>query len=159
MYYDKFVKAIQTHTEKNQQSIRDIENFMREYPGVDEEKWKENIFVLTEANKALGFILALRPDILGKAVDTYGVAAQTDMAIEEMSELIKALLKHRRAEKFPEAWDYERTKQNIYEEISDVMIMLIQLIMIYGGTEIFRIIGDKVKRLEERLNKGKWNEG
>lgn len=75
MYYDKFVKAIQTHTEKNQQRIRDIENFMREYPGVDEEKWKENIFVLTEANKALGFILALRPDILGKAVDTYGAAA------------------------------------------------------------------------------------
>lgn len=35
--------------------------------------------------------------ILERAINTYGAYAQVDMAIEEMSELTKALLKHRRA--------------------------------------------------------------
>lgn len=99
-----------------------------------------------------GLPTTMRPAILQQAVDTYGKEAQTDMAIEEMSELSKALLKHRRAEKSPEAWDYERTKQNIYEEIADVIIMLTQLLMIYGGREeIQKDIDSKVSRLAERL--------
>lgn len=90
--------------------------------------------------------------ILQQAVDIYGKAAQTDMAIEEMAELSKALLKHRRAEKHPEAWDYEQTKKNIYEEIADVFIMLTQLIMIYGGRkEIQENIDIKISRLANRL--------
>lgn len=157
MYYDEFAKAIQKHMEENQERIRVIEDFMRTKHDADEEECKENIFVLTETNKVLGFIAALKPDILNKAVDTYGAAAQTDMAIEEMSELTKALLKFRRAENNPEEYDLEKRRQDIYEEIADVIIMLAQLIMIYDGgcceEELCEIIGDKVKRLEERLNK------
>ena len=37
-----------------------------------------------------------RPEVLQECVDTYGAEAQVDMAIEEMSELTKALLKYRR---------------------------------------------------------------
>lgn len=100
-----------------------------------------------------GLPATMRPEILQQAVDTYGKEAQTDMAIEEMSELSKALLKHRRAEKHPEAWDYERTRQDIYEEMADVIIMLTQLLMIYGGREeIQNDIDSKVSRLEERLD-------
>lgn len=35
-------------------------------------------------------------EILQKAIDTYGVNAQSDMVIEEMSELTKEILKLRR---------------------------------------------------------------
>lgn len=107
-----------------------------------------------EVYETSGLPTTMRPDILQQAVDTYGKEAQVDMAIEEMSELAKALLKHRRAEKSPEAWDYERTKQCIYEEIADVIIMLSQLLMIYGGREaVQKDIETKVTRLAERLEK------
>lgn len=100
-----------------------------------------------------GLPTTMRPEVLQQAVDTYGKEAQVDMAIEEMSELTKALLKHRRAERSPEAWDYEKTRQNILEEIADVIIMLTQLAIIYGGREIIQQdINDKVERLEKRLN-------
>lgn len=100
-----------------------------------------------------GLPTTMHPEVLQQAVDTYGKEAQTDMAIEEMSELTKALLKHRRAERSPEAWDYEKTQQNILEEIADVIIMLTQLVIIYGGREaIQQNINEKVDRLEKRLN-------
>ena len=39
-----------------------------------------------------------RKEIEGRAIRTYGEQPQVDVAIEEMSELTKALLKHRRNE-------------------------------------------------------------
>lgn len=103
-----------------------------------------------------GLPTTMRPEVLQLAISVYKKEAQIDMAIEEMSELTKALLKHRRAERSPEAWDYEKTRQNILEEIADVIIMLMQLIMIYGGREIIQQdINDKVDRLEKRLNRQK----
>lgn len=100
-----------------------------------------------------GLPTTMHPEVLQQAVDTYGKEAQTDMAIEEMSELTKALLKHRQAERSPEAWDYEKTRQNILEEIADVIIMLTQLVIIYGGREaIQQNISEKVDRLKKRLN-------
>lgn len=106
-----------------------------------------------EAYEKHGLPTTMRPEVLQQAVDTYGKEAQVDMAIEEMSELTKALLKHRRAERSPEAWDYEKTRQNILEEIADVIIMLTQLVIIYGGRDIIQQdINDKVERLEKRLN-------
>lgn len=113
-----------------------------------------------EAYEKHGLPTTMRPEILQRAVNIYGKEAQTDMAIEEMSELSKALLKHRRAEKSPEAWDYEQTRQSIYEEIADVVIMLAQLIMIYGGREeIQKDIESKVTRLAERLDKAEKEAG
>ena len=95
------------------------------------------------------------PEVLQLAVNTYGKEAQTDMVIEEMSELTKALLKYRRLENSLKSADCKKTqaKQNIYEEIADVIIMLTQLIMIYGGRdEIKMFIEGKVLRLAERLD-------
>lgn len=107
-----------------------------------------------------GLPTTMRPEVLQNAVDTYGKEAQVDMAIEEMSELTKALLKHRRAERSPEEWDCEKTQQNILEEIADVVIMLMQLVIIYGGRDIIQQdINNKVDRLEMRLNLQKKEHG
>ena len=95
------------------------------------------------------------PEILQQAVSTYGKEEQTDMVIEEMSELTKALLKYRRFENSLKSADCKQAqaKQNIYEEIADVIIMLTQLIMIYGGRDdIKTYIEGKVLRLAERLD-------
>lgn len=109
-----------------------------------------------KAYETTGLPTTMRPEVLQLAVNVYKKEAQVDMAIEEMSELTKALLKDRRAEKSPETWNYERTRKNIFEEIADVIIMLTQLIMIYGGREeIQEYINIKVRRLEEQLNSQK----
>lgn len=57
--------------------------------------------------------------VIIKAVEAYGDNSQVDMAVEEMSELIKALMKSRRNDV-----DIQRNLHNIIEEIADVEIML-----------------------------------
>lgn len=105
-----------------------------------------------KAYETHGLPTTMRPEVLQNAVDTYGKEAQVDVAIEEMSELIKALLKNRRAEHSLEAWDYEKTQQNIFEEIADVVIMLTQLLVIFDGRDaVQKAIDAKVERLSTRL--------
>lgn len=100
-----------------------------------------------------GLPTTMRPEVLQLAVDVYKKEAQVDMAIEEMSELTKALLKHRRAEHSREDYNHEKIRQNILEEMADVIIMLTQLVIIYGGRDIIQQdINEKVDRLEKRLN-------
>ena len=81
-------------------------------------------------------------ELLQKAISVYGAVAQTDMAIEEMGELIVAINHYRRGRVGMDA---------VKEEIADVMIAMKQLAMIYGeaGVEIF--IEKKMHRLEQRL--------
>lgn len=84
-------------------------------------------------------------NILLQAVAEYGAEAQTDMMIEEMSELTKALLKNRRSES-------KRTRENIIEEMADVQIMLDQMKLIYdvdGELDDYRKL--KLIRLAARL--------
>ena len=80
-----------------------------------------------------------------KAVNTFGDRNQEDVAIEEMSELTKAIIKNRR-------YNTPETKGNIREEIADVFIMLVQLIIIHGFDE--SIIKQKIDRLKNRLKAG-----
>ena len=84
-------------------------------------------------------------NILLQAIVEYGAEAQTDMMIEEMSELAKALLKHRRKES-------KETLDNILEEIADVQIMLDQMKLIHDdgkATDKYRNV--KLLRLAARL--------
>ena len=87
-------------------------------------------------------------EVFEKAIHTYGQTAQEDVAIEEMSEHIKAICKMRRAgvNEKPAATDA------IVDEIADVSIMLEQLCMMY---ECFDAVENrrqyKVRRLENRL--------
>lgn len=88
-------------------------------------------------------------EILARAIKTYGEESQIDMAIEEMSELTKALLKHRRAYKKYKTVPEKYFIENVLEEMADVQIMLDQLYMIFGEPIIMR--NRKIDRLKKRL--------
>lgn len=98
-------------------------------------------------------------DIMLEAIDEYGPEAQVDMMLEEMSELAKALLKHRRLPILEEKHieEYEEAELNILEEIADVQIMLDQMKLIWDryGEEPFSRIEEyrarKLGRLRERV--------
>jgi NTP pyrophosphatase (non-canonical NTP hydrolase) len=92
-------------------------------------------------------------DTLKRAINTNGITTQEDVAIEKMSELVKAILKRRRAIKKQATADKIReTENNIREEIADVIIMIQQLILIYDSDgDIQMNIDSKLKRLKKRL--------
>lgn len=64
-----------------------------------------------------------------EAIEHYGKSAQVDMAIEEMSELTKALLKERRY-----GMDDIR-EHDIIDEIADVSILIGQLMLIFDNAD------------------------
>lgn len=82
-------------------------------------------------------------DTVKRAIDIYGVKNQEDVAIEEMSELTKAIIKNRR-------YNTDETRANIREEIADVQIMLMQLFFCYGVPS--NLYSEKIDRLEKRLD-------
>lgn len=85
-------------------------------------------------------------EIIDKAISTYGSGMQLDVAIEEMSELTKEIVKYKRG---------KDNKKAIAEELADVYIMLRQVKKICGidEAEIMRITKNKLERLEKRLEK------
>ena len=95
--------------------------------------------------------------ILKQAINKYGAKMYEDIAIEEMSELIKALLKHRRAGEIGE-YNLSETMSGIVEELADVEICLEYLKLIYKQTtpdfceRVDKMIDYKVDRIERRLN-------
>ncbi len=96
--------------------------------------------------------------ILEGAVEKYGAAAQTDVAIEEMAELTKALLKWRRAATIDGELPRDcalacltEKRDAVLEEMADVQIMLNQMALIYGDFNEQEIA--KLERLEAKLQK------
>lgn len=88
--------------------------------------------------------------IMQQAIETYGVQAQCDVAVEEMAELTKAIMKIRRV-----ADDYGKTqaaRENLLEEIADVDIMIDQLKIMCGPKQVEEYRKKKLERLERRLN-------
>ena len=79
---------------------------------------------------------------LRKAVRFFGERQQEDIAIEEMSELTKALIKNRR-------YNNHETRANVLEEMADVYIMLCQLFVIHGFDE--KIVDEKIERLKQTI--------
>lgn len=90
-------------------------------------------------------------NIMLDAINLFGNHAQIDMAIEEMSELTKELLKNRRG---------NENRSKIADEMADVYIMLEQLKFIFGvdETELKVNAEFKLQRLNERLNQVNINE-
>lgn len=87
--------------------------------------------------------------IMQQAIETYGVQAQCDVAIEEMAELTKAIVKIRRV-----ADDYGKTRvalDNLLEEIADVDIMIDQLKIMWGPKQVEEYRRKKLARLDRRL--------
>ena len=80
-------------------------------------------------------------------INTYGTRAQQDIAIEELAELQKAILKHRR-------YSSKETEQQIIDEIADVEIMLEQLKIIYScHSDVERRVEYKIDREIKRIKK------
>ena len=80
-------------------------------------------------------------EILNSAIEVYGEKTQEEVAVEELSELIQAIVhKHRGRE------------HNIAEEIADVEIMLEQLKIINDcSIQVDEIVAQKLLRLKKRL--------
>jgi hypothetical protein len=104
------------------------------------------------------------PEVLQECIDTYGADKQIDQTIKELSELTKALLKHRHLEgenvNPTSAADLVKARTDILERTADVIIMLTQIIMIFGDRDfIERIIESKVYRQRRTLAEGdRWSE-
>lgn len=80
---------------------------------------------------------------LEKAIEVFGKENQKKQAIEELSELTTAL-----------CHDLRGRKSNVDEEIADVMIMLKQLIIIYGNADkVAQFMNQKIDRLESVLKR------
>jgi hypothetical protein len=88
---------------------------------------------------------------LEKAIATYGKDAQLNVAIEELSELIKEICKNKRGTDNREA---------IIEEMADCYIMLQQMRIIFGisTSELRSEEQEKMIRLEKRLEERSGNE-
>lgn len=84
-------------------------------------------------------------EILKRALKTWGEQAQMLMVVEEMSELMKEILKN-----------INRKKDNIaeiIEETADVEIMLEQLKANYAiDGHVAAYKAEKIKKIEQRLN-------
>jgi len=80
-----------------------------------------------------------------RAIKEFGLDPQIDMCIEEMSELTKALIKHRRDPK-------ELNRCKIAEEIADVQHTLDQMKLIFSSNDEQDIwMNLKIVKLERKL--------
>ena len=89
---------------------------------------------------------------LERAIETYGKDMQLNVAIEEFSELIKEICKHKRG---------EDNLHNIIEEMADCYIMFEQLMIIFRikNYQINAVTKEKLDRLEKRLDERGKDEG
>ena len=80
-----------------------------------------------------------------------------DLAIEEMSELIQALSKHKRLLQEDKTLRVDKTqiRESIKEEIADVIIVLVELKGMYfeNNIEMIKFIRDKLYRTNQLKNK------
>ena len=84
-------------------------------------------------------------------LDKFGEDSQLDVAIEEMSELIKELIKYKRS-KIHSREKQATSREHVIEEIGDVMLMLEYLKLIFDikPEEVEQIIKQKTMRVRER---------
>lgn len=85
----------------------------------------------------------------------FGEDSQIDVAIEEMSELIKELVKYKRS-KIHSREKTIASREHVVEEIGDVMFMFEYLKTIFniGDEEIKNTVCQKAKRTKERYIDG-----
>lgn len=91
-------------------------------------------------------------EIYAEAIRTFGEEFQFMVFNEELAELIVAVSHYRRK---------RVSAESVLEEISDVQIMINQLVKILDGSDdhatIARIKNEKLERLKKRLEKVKMN--
>lgn len=82
-------------------------------------------------------------------LEKWGVEMQSAMAIEEMSELTKALCKLKRCKEL--GGNSAAALENLKEEIADVINMAEQLAYVYGEEEIEKIRKEKIERTLKKI--------
>ena len=82
--------------------------------------------------------------ILKQAIHTFGKDMQLNVAVEEFSELTKEICKHKRG---------ADNKQNIIEEMADCYIMLEQMKIMFGVSDVALSleIHKKIERLKNTI--------
>lgn len=86
----------------------------------------------------------------GKIATHYGMVPQTDVLVEECSELIKAVLKHRRAVMAKDEPQMAECEENIREEMADVEIMILQMKLMFQF-DTHDIVEQKITRQLKRI--------
>jgi NTP pyrophosphatase (non-canonical NTP hydrolase) len=76
------------------------------------------------------------------ALETYGDYEQSQIAVEELAELIVALKQYERK---------RIDRSAVCEEIADVCVVLAQLVDVFGRGEVTRIAEEKQNRLMQRI--------
>lgn len=92
-----------------------------------------------------------RVEIITDSIDHYSLGYNIDVAIEEMSELTKALCKYNRS--LEEGYNPIQNDVNVIEECADVFITTTKIAMLFGFKEVDDMIDAKLIRLKERMNK------
>lgn len=88
-----------------------------------------------------------------KLIEAWGEDSQVDMCIEEMSELMKELLKYRRIKnRTNNLNDLKIRHANIQEEIADVLNTVEQMSYIFGEEEVNKIRAAKMNRALKQLS-------
>lgn len=82
--------------------------------------------------------------VLQEALDTFGIDKQLDIVIEEMAELTKAIIKHRR-------YASKETYENLCEETADVAIMVEQIFLSTKRDDVSKYAVAKIDRLKDRI--------
>lgn len=90
-----------------------------------------------------------KEDIYKKAVDKWGVEAQMNMIVEELSELTFALMKIRRSGTEQQKID---RYDNLCEEIADVKLMLKQAEYMFDKKKIDKYYKEKKEYIKNKLN-------
>ena len=101
-------------------------------------KWKNECFEQIKQDSGVD------KDIVAASIIHYGIDNQSTVCMEECAELIQAISKYKRG---------NPNKENLKEEIADVLICIEMLKQMYGipSSDIDRWIGKKQKRELERM--------
>lgn len=92
-------------------------------------------------------------DLIIRSVNTFGIEAQDNMAIEEMSELIQSLMKVKRLKLGDPIQDVRKVTDSVHEELADAILMLLQLAFVcYNTDKIEKVMHKKLDRLKSRLD-------
>lgn len=93
-------------------------------------------------------------EVIRQMLSKFGEDSQIDVAIEEMSELTKELIKYKRS-KIHSREKQASSREHVIEEIADVVFMLDYLVEIFGIDleELQKTITEKAQRTKERYLK------
>lgn len=117
-----------------------------------EENFKKAIGICDSKDKK-------RFEFFRDALEFYGEENEIKMTLEEMSELMQALLKYIRVAEYSLSEEgrtkIAKAKASIQEELADIYCTVDQLKIMFGVDEIDKIINQKVERAYKRLEENK----